>query len=332
VSEPNTKPPRLPAEFAMQWFGSMAHPQMQEIADLADGYIRWIAKETDWDLTAFDGLTFTDNYAGALASIDRGKPGMRAPQPTTTEYGSGSAMTVGVMRGDQLRFRVVVHVSDLLLLLEEDGVSIRKGLYTLAHELAHVELSASFYLSFPGAFGAPPRCGKRFPPLFLTAFRAWDEFAASRYSANYRPEQDKDYEQVLRSSIIHCSKRVNEAFVTFDKERKHLIALHEVHGACEAVVVAGSYLMGHLAGGGLISADIKERIQTVTDDEVWVSLLDEVRRCLEQLWGQLEWQSEEVFATLAEVVRKAIALQGVAVGWRENEIQAAPVRSPLLAL
>ena len=168
VNEPNTKPPKLPAEFALQWFGLMAHPQMQEIADLADGYIRWIAKETDWDLTALDGLTFTDNYAGALASIDRGKAGMHAPQPTTTEYGSGSAMTVGVMRGDQLRFRVVVHVSDLLFLLEKDGAGIRKGLYALAHELAHVELSASFYRSFPGAFGAPPRCGKRFSPLFLT--------------------------------------------------------------------------------------------------------------------------------------------------------------------
>ena len=223
---------------------------MQEIASMTDGIIRWVAENSGWDLTSFDGLTFTDSYVEALASIDRGKPGMRSPRPTVKEFGVGSAMTVGVIRNDQLQFRIVVHVNDLLCLLDKDGASFRQGLYTLAHELAHVDLSASFYRSFPGAFGAPPRCGRRFPPLFLTAFRAWDEYAASRFSAIYREEQVQDYEQVLRSAVAACPARVSDAFARFDQEQQHLAMLHEVHEACADVLVAGSYFAGHLAGLG----------------------------------------------------------------------------------
>ncbi|MCU1323955.1 MAG: hypothetical protein JWM43_3604 [Acidobacteriaceae bacterium] len=153
---------------------------MQEIAAAADAYIRMIAESTEWNLMDLDGLTFTDNYVGALAAIDRGKPGMRGPAPTVTEYGVGSAMTVGVIRDGKLRFRLVINVNDLLRILEIDEADVRNGLYTLAHELAHVDLCSMFYRSFPEAFGAPPRCGRRYPPLFLTSFRMWDEYAASR--------------------------------------------------------------------------------------------------------------------------------------------------------
>ena len=331
MTDSNKTSPKLPAEYGMQWFGSAPHPKMQEIAGVTDGFIRWIAENSAWDLTSLEGFTFTDSYAEALASIDRGKPGMRSPRPTVREFGIGSAMTLGVIRDEQLRFRIVVHVDDLLHLLDENGDNLRKGLYTLAHELAHVDISASFYRSFPGAFGAPPRCGRRFPPLFLTAFRAWDEYAASRYSASYREEQVQDYEQVFRSAVAACAIRITEAFDKFDRDRQHIITLNKVHDACEDVVVAGSYLAGHLTGLGLSTRSISERLRDTVDDQVWKALSSEVLDCLEELWEQTDWESEEVFSKLAEVVRKAIAMQGVAVGWKDGEIQAAPVRNPQFA-
>jgi hypothetical protein len=153
LSEQSPTASKLPAKYGMDWFGSAPHGRMHEIAATADAYIRLIAESSEWDLMDLDGLTFTDNYVGALASIDRGKPGMRAPVPTVTEYGSGSAMTLGVIRDGQLRFRLVVNVNDLLHLLETDETTVRNGLYTLAHELAHVELCSLFYRSFPDAFG-----------------------------------------------------------------------------------------------------------------------------------------------------------------------------------
>jgi hypothetical protein len=180
--------------------------------------------------------------------------------------------------------------------------------------------------------GAPPRCGQRYPPLFLTAFRMWDEYAASRYSAGFRTEQEQEYEQVLRSSIAACSKRVNQAFATFEKQRQHMVALKDVHDACAEVFAAGSYLMGHLLGVGVDVGKIEQRIHEVVEDTTWRSLLSETLASLEQLWSLAEWESEEVFATSAEVIRKAIAMHGVAVGWRDGEVQAAPVRHPMLAL
>ena len=39
---------------------------------------------------------------------------MHSPRPTVREFGTGSAMTLGVIRDEQLRFRIVVHVNDLL--------------------------------------------------------------------------------------------------------------------------------------------------------------------------------------------------------------------------
>ena len=75
-----------------------------------------------------------------------------------------------------------------------------------------------------------------------------------------------------------------------------------------------------------------ERLHSAVEDDGWRILLSDSLDCLEELWKQVEWKSEEVFSNLAEVVRKAIAMQGVAVGWRENEIQAAPIRNAQLAL
>jgi hypothetical protein len=160
----------------------------------------------------------------------------------------------------------------------------------------------------------------------------WDEYAASRYSAGFRREQEQDYEQALRSSISACSKRVEEAFETFEKQSLHMVALKDVHDACAEVLTAGSYYMGHLLGVGADAAKMEERIHEVVEDAAWRSLLSESLASLEQLWTAAEWESEEVFAPTAEIVRKAIAMQGVAVGWRDNEVQAAPVRSPMLAL
>ena len=111
-----------------------------------------------------------------------------------------------------------------------------------------------------------------------------------------------------------------------------MATLHEVHDACADVLVAGSYFAGHLAGLGLSEVNIMERLHNAVEDEEWRALISESLDCLEQLWKQVEWESEEVFSNLAEAVRKAIAMNGVAVGWRENEIQAAPLRNAQLAL
>ncbi|MCU1323954.1 MAG: hypothetical protein JWM43_3603 [Acidobacteriaceae bacterium] len=105
-----------------------------------------------------------------------------------------------------------------------------------------------------------------------------------------------------------------------------MVTLKDVHDAC-----AGAYFMGHLQGLGADRAKIQERLDEVVEDAVWKGLLCQSLDLLEQLWAEAAWGSEEVFAPTAEIVRRAIAMQGVAVGWRDGEVQAAPVRSAMLA-
>ena len=83
-----------------------------------------------------------------------------------------------------------------------------------------------------------------------------------------------------------------------------MATLHEVHDASAAdVLVAGSYFAGHLAGLGLSEVNIMERLHNAVEDERWKAVISESLDCLEQLWKQVEWESEEVFSNLAEAVR-----------------------------
>ena len=46
LTDSNERSPKLPAEYALQWFGAAPHPKMQEIAGVTDGFIRWIAENS----------------------------------------------------------------------------------------------------------------------------------------------------------------------------------------------------------------------------------------------------------------------------------------------
>jgi hypothetical protein len=54
------------------------------------GFTRILGSQ--FDLSALDGITISDDYVAALAGIDRGYPNMKAATPTSDEFGAGFAM------------------------------------------------------------------------------------------------------------------------------------------------------------------------------------------------------------------------------------------------
>ena len=62
------------------------------------------------DLSRLDGVTVGIDYDAALASIDRGMPGLRPLTRSDTAEMQGVAMSPGVLRGDEVRTHLVFNV------------------------------------------------------------------------------------------------------------------------------------------------------------------------------------------------------------------------------
>jgi len=84
------------------------------------------------------GITVATDYRDALAGIDRGVETSDVPEPTAESFGTGVAMSLGVVRDGRLRTVVVFEASIILALLSEDPELRALSTHTFMHEMGHV--------------------------------------------------------------------------------------------------------------------------------------------------------------------------------------------------
>ncbi|WP_143275362.1 hypothetical protein [Bradyrhizobium canariense] len=88
------------------------------------------------NLERLDAVSVAYDYAGALASVDRGIEGTTPLTATAETYGQGVAMTPAVLRDGVVKAHMVY---DATILRGIEGVEFnRELLYLIAHECGHV--------------------------------------------------------------------------------------------------------------------------------------------------------------------------------------------------
>ena len=125
-----------------------------------------------------------DDYVAALAGIDRGYPDSAAPTPTLDEFGAGAAMAVPVLRNGVHKSHVVLNSLLVRPLVDPANEYYGLAVHTLCHEMAHVYDHMLRVKAMPDHYGIPMP-DLRLAVLTQFAMAGWDEYAASRLSADW---------------------------------------------------------------------------------------------------------------------------------------------------
>ena len=208
------------------------------------------------NLEGLEAITIADDYAGALAQVERGFETTRTLTPSNDEFGTGLAMAVPVFRDGCLKTHIVFHSGISRALLQPDCEVYKEAIYTLAHEAAHAHDHLLESRAVPGLYGTriyDHRDGR----LFTLAHMCWNEYIACRLSAAWGTETYcKDYSDSLCEMLSSTRKRGNACFDRYAGPAAIQMTENELAEVYGTLLVRTSYLVGHVHG---LDATVEEK-------------------------------------------------------------------------
>ena len=139
-------PPSLPASFDVTISNWGEEASARQLGERAVGWMQAISRIID--VSNIDGLTLAGDYSKALSELDRGYEAA-APLTPSNDVAIGIAMTPSVIRNGRLKSHIVLSAGLVVALLDAEHEYFPLALYTMAHECAHVQITAAFDRCFP---------------------------------------------------------------------------------------------------------------------------------------------------------------------------------------
>jgi hypothetical protein len=266
-----------------------------------------------FDLTALDGITVADDYVAALAAIDRGYPNMKAATPTSDEFGAGFAMAVPVLRNGQHKSHVVLDSALVRPLVDPANAYYGLAVHTLCHELAHVYDHLLRSKAMPNHYGTPMP-DLREAVLTQFAMAAWDEYTASRLSANWgTPDYCSRYEQTLVPMLGSLLARSEAAKHAFAQDKNVERTMNELRGVFETFFVRGSYLIGHIDGLGKTLEEEAPTLAAALCETSWLNALwSRYLSVLRSMFEKIDsWEGVQEYQRLKDLGEELLSRGGM---------------------
>lgn len=266
------------------------------------------------DLSTLDGVTIAIDYDTALAGLDRGIEGLRPLSRSDTSEIQGVAMSPAVMRDGQVKTHLVFNAGMLAALAVEDApqeeVDLAIGI--IAHECAHVQITAQKEVAIPDARFGNPIEGYERAVMFQLAEVCWDEYAACRISAPFAKRQNADHAQSLLGVVPSARDESNAAIRAYRSHHDLNRVVGEAGSAlCQPMKIA-AYLLGGMDGEGETWADWQDARQAV-EAGGYGDLVDELHQALGELWdSQDDWAPTlDTFAPLIAIGKRVFESGGI---------------------
>jgi hypothetical protein len=247
-----------------------------------------------------------------LTEIDRGYETSHV-LTASTEIAHGVAMAPGVFRDGVLKSRLAFNANMLVHLMDAEGEAFPQVYYQLAHECGHVHDRTAFDIAIPGLLQRPYNFGSELARIkFGLGWGSWCEYAASRLSASFYPQQVVHFEETFFAALDGLDNRVEAAMDAFRDDNDGWKCFNAVTGEYDRFLTFTSYLLGHLNGLGgdvNLAPKFKEFLQSGDWLAKYVIDLD---KTLEGIWNNYgEWKSFEEFNGLGELILLLAATDGV---------------------
>lgn len=271
------------------------------------------------DVSNLDGVTIAYDYDEALAELDRGYETVFV-LTRTTDVGTGVAMTPSVLRDGNLKSHILMHAHVANMILSDDEEQFKMALHTIAHECAHVEITAAYDTCFPGELLRATH------PTLLHAYHeqvfsaCWDEYAATRISGTIGYDPMPGYEETFIAVLGQVDEKVAELVRGFrgGSAEETDTFVGAIFGAYGNLAKFACYFLGTLASSGR-KGDPGERITAELEDSWFRPYFFKIENSCSDLFEEFgKWPDKAGFETIGDIVEEIVEDQVMRI-WRGDD-------------
>ena len=258
-----------------------------------------------WDLSTLDGVTVAYDYKQALLDLDRGYESSHQLTPSDG-IGVGIAMTPSVIRDGKLKSHIVLNAGVIEGLMDEQSEWFGSCVHTVAHECAHVEITAFYDRAFPNVLlrAKLENSQELFRSQIILA--CWDEFAACWHTGTIGYDPTDAYAETFLQTLKVTRENVISSIKAF---RTHGIVnrvLTEVYHAYGDILKYASYLLGIMTARGIKIDDLPAVRDALVDHwfHDYFQRLEELCVSLAKQYG--EWTDKGAFEAIGDLADELV--------------------------
>lgn len=295
-------PQTVPEIFQIQVCGFEDKERAERLGHIVGHAVSALSRR-NMDLSRLAGITIATDFDAALLELDRGfdaSPLVR----TKDEVAEGRAMAVLVKRQGVNKWHIVLNAFDFTPLAEFSESAEKKcALWLLAHECAHVQISAHFDGNFPDRYGQPWKTDEE--GIFLHAAQGiWDEYAANCLAGPFCTEDcqrcsEDTLIEYLRNTQTNFQEKREQFYQHKDREKFFRDARQIIMRPLKGL----AYFLGNMDGTSLGWEVFPDARNSLDADPFLKKFADSIHGELKTLaLTCAEWKSLDVFSPLIKIL------------------------------
>ncbi|MCW5660102.1 MAG: hypothetical protein KIT60_20560 [Burkholderiaceae bacterium] len=308
ASEDQLGTPTVAATLCVTVGGFSAEEEAREVGIAVRDCVILLSRH--FNLSRLDGVTVAHDYLHALASLDRGYKTNHVITPSDG-HAVGVAMTPSVLREGTLMSHIVFNAHIVAPITKPDPESIQLPLHVIAHECAHVEITHKFDEAFPGVLLRQRHGDAREAFRWQVILACWDEYAATRLSANFGEDPTDGYEETFLKHMAEARSKAR-AFIHAYRRHGNVDQVYaEVYGVLGDVLKFAAYVVGNADGHQVEVAERAALSAALAGHwfEPFFRRLHEACRALGEQHGR--WTGTTLFEVIGDIADEVVALCGI---------------------
>jgi hypothetical protein len=291
-------------------------PTANKIASTVWGVVKEL--QQFMPLNRLDGVTFANDYPGALAKLDRGFVNQK-PLTTNDEEGvDGVAMAPLVLRDGVVKSHLVLQGFLGHGLISEDESHYAVALHVLVAELVEAACAELFDMALPGVLLRP--LANRFDAQrFAHVASAWSGYYSAYFAAVFAPDSGLFLRQVVVAALDRARKNVPGLRLDY---RFHGDVQKLLDGSLKlvrAILQHSAKLIGHYDGLSQAPFDEEGTLEAALSKLGLKPWFEAYQSDLRKLWERRgQWESFDEFLSLGTHVERVMWQFGIVL-WQTPE-------------
>lgn len=310
IDEWESRPATVPDRYTISIRCLETDEKATEFGQLLGEFVRQLSRVID--LKGLDGITIATDYGQALAELDRGYA-TAYTLTATDKHGVGVAMTPHVLRDDLVKSHILFRSDLILPLADTESEDFDLALHLLAHECAHVEITNRYDRCFPRIILQKPIENRHQQLRWHAITSCWDEYAATWISATIGRDPTAGYEETFEKVLSVTRTTANDSIKAFQRHGDADQVFTEVYSAYATLMKFSSYLLGTMAGRGLVLKDLP-RTHANLEGHWFCPFFQRLRGCLEAVGKDYgKWTTNNDFEAIGDLADELVAAGGLTI-------------------
>lgn len=274
------------------------------------------------DLTSLDGVTVAFDYDKALEELDRGYE-TTYKLTATKDVAIGIAMAPSVIREGVIKTHLVLNANYALSILDEPAKETEyfwQSLHLIAHECAHVEVTAAFDRSFPGILLQKAYDNILDNMRWQVILATWDEYAVCRITGSIGYDPADGYLETLVKVLGNTRPQCYEMIKAYRTHGDVGQVVAEVYGRIGDLLKYSSYFLGAVSRHE--EPDARPDALIKGEEFEWFApFYERLIAAHEALWSEFgKWEGFDTFEAIGDILEDAAKSIGVEASRQSGDL------------